>query len=185
MNDSLVTAEILEPYAQALMSLAQGNDLVDPLSGDAAGLLELLKESPDLGQFLSSPIVGIDQKKAVLRQALTDQVHPYMMNFLLLLVDRRRISFIEGICRKYQSLVRELKKTVLAEVTSAVPLSESQQDAVRAQVLSLTGAQQVELELSQNPDLIGGVVIRVGSQVIDASLSGQLRRIGLKLSVIS
>jgi F-type H+-transporting ATPase subunit delta len=185
MKDSLVTAAILEPYAQALMSVAKGNDLVDALSNDAAGLLSALSESSELSQFLASPIVGLEPKKAVLRQLFAEQIHPYMMNFLLLLVDRRRIAFIEGICKKYQALVRELKQTVLAEVTSAVPLSEAQQDAVRAKVLEMTGAQQVELELSQNPELIGGVVIRVGSQVIDASLSGQLRRIGIKLSALS
>jgi F-type H+-transporting ATPase subunit delta len=79
-------------------------------------------------------------------------------------------------------LVRELKHTVLAEVVSAVPLSEDQQSAVRAKVQAMTGAQQVELEMTQDADLIGGVVIKVGSQVIDASLRGQLRRIGLKLN---
>jgi F-type H+-transporting ATPase subunit delta len=75
-----------------------------------------------------------------------------------------------------------LKQTVLAEVTSAVELSESQQQSVREKVTAMTGAQQVELDTKIDPELIGGVIITVGSQVIDASLRGQLRRIGLRLS---
>lgn len=104
------------------------------------------------------------------------------MNFLKILVDRRRIGFLLGICQHYQSLLRKLKQSVLAQVTSAVELNEAQQQSVREKVLALTNAQQVELETKIDPDLIGGVIIKVGSQVIDASLRGQLRRIGLRLN---
>jgi F-type H+-transporting ATPase subunit delta len=182
MKDSLVTSQIAEPYAQALMAIAKSGDLVDTFSGSVGDLLDTLKSSPELGSVLSSPVVPGASKKAILRQLLNDQIHPYMMNFLLVLVDRGRIAFVEGICKQYQALVRELKQTVLAEVISAVPLSEDQQSAVCAKVQAMTGAQQVELEMTQDADLIGGVVIKVGSQVIDASLRGQLRRIGLKLN---
>ncbi|HEY9668904.1 MAG TPA: ATP synthase F1 subunit delta, partial [Coleofasciculaceae cyanobacterium] len=90
--------------------------------------------------------------------------------------------FVEGIAKQYQSLLRQLKQTVLAEVTSAVELTEAQQQAVREKVMAMTSAHQVDLETKIDPDLIGGVIIKVGSQVIDASLRGQLRRLGLRLS---
>jgi F-type H+-transporting ATPase subunit delta len=101
---------------------------------------------------------------------------------LKILVERRRIAFLEGICQHYQLLLRKFKQTVLAQVTSAVELNEAQQQSVREKVQAMTNAHQVELDTKIDPDLIGGVIIKVGSQVVDASLRGQLRRIGLRLS---
>jgi F-type H+-transporting ATPase subunit delta len=182
MKDSLTTAEILEPYAQALMSLAQSQDQVDRIGEDVSYLLGLLNGSEEFKSLLVSPLVKPDSKKAVLRQIANDQVHPYMSNFLMLLVDRGRISFLEGICKQYQSLLRQLKQTVLAEVTSAVELNDEQKEAVKQRVKGMVTAQQVDLETHIDPNLMGGVIIKVGSQVVDASLRGQLRRIGLRLT---
>jgi F-type H+-transporting ATPase subunit delta len=182
MNGTLVTSEILEPYAQALMSVAQTHNLVDRVGDDVNALLELLNQSDDLKQFLANPLYKEEAKKGVLNELVGQTVHPFVLNFLMILVDRRRILFLEGICKQFQTLLRQLRGTVLAEVTSATELNEAQQEAIRQKVVSLMGAQQVELNIQIDPDLIGGVIIRVGSQVIDASLRGQLRRIGLRLS---
>jgi F-type H+-transporting ATPase subunit delta len=77
--------------------------------------------------------------------------------------------------------VRDRTSTVLAQVTSVTELSNEQRDRVKEKVKAMTNANDVELETTLDPDLIGGVVIKVGSQVLDASLRGQLRRIGLSL----
>lgn len=182
MKGSLLNAEVLEPYAEALMSLAQSTDKTDRLGEDVAALLNLLKESPELEQFLSNPLVKANDKKAVLQRIGGDELDTYTVNFLKILVERRRIGYLMGICQHYQLLLRKLKQTVLAEVTSAVELNEAQQQSVREKVQAMTNAHQVELDTKIDPDLIGGVIIKVGSQVIDASLRGQLRRIGLRLN---
>jgi F-type H+-transporting ATPase subunit delta len=88
---------------------------------------------------------------------------------------------LEGICKQYRVLLRDLNQTVLAEIVSAVELSDAQKESVRQKVVEMTSARQVELETHIDPDLIGGVIIKVGSQVIDASLRGQLRRISVRL----
>ncbi|MGQ4650432.1 ATP synthase F1 subunit delta [Lyngbya aestuarii] len=182
MKGSLLSAQVLEPYAEALMSLAQSQNLTERLGEDVTGLLNLLQESPDLEQFLSNPIIKAEDKAAVLQRIVGEQVHHYTMNFLKILVDRRRILFLEGICRQYQALLRKLNQTVLAEVTSTVALNDDQKLSVREKVKAMTSAQQVDLETKIDPDLIGGVIIKVGSQVVDASLRGQIRRIGISLS---
>jgi F-type H+-transporting ATPase subunit delta len=182
VRNTLVAAEIVEPYPQALMSLAQSHDLVDRFGEDVGTILGLLGSSDDLAQLLFSPLIKADVKRGVLRQIVSDQVHPYMLSFLMLLVDRGRSAFLEGICKAYQSLLRKLRQTVLAEVVSAVELNDEQKEAVRQKVRNLVGAQQVDLDARIEPDILGGVIIKVGSQVIDASLRGQLRRIGLRLN---
>ena len=182
MKGGLVSAEVLEPYAEALMSIAQSTDLIDRFGEDVSSLLNLLENSDDLQMFLGSPVVKEEDKKAVLRQISGDQLHPYIMNFLMLLVDRRRIRFLQGILKQFQTQLRELKQTVVAEVISAVELTDAQRQSVSEKVKAMTSANQVELDTKIDPDLIGGVIIKVGSQVIDASLRGQLRRIGISLS---
>lgn len=183
MKDSgLVTGEILERYAQALLSVAQDSNTVDQVGQDIHAILNVLKESADLREFLANPIFKAEAKKAVLNQVLGNSVHPYTKNFLLVLVDRRRIILLEGICREFQALLRKLNQTVLAEVTTVSELTDDQKRSLQEKVMAMTGARSVELATKLDPDLIGGVIIKIGSQVIDASLRGQLRRISLRLS---
>jgi len=182
MKGGMVMSEIVEPYAEGLMSLAQGQNLTERLGEDVRDILEMLSSSPELNELMANPSIKPETKKGVLRQVGGDRVHPYTLNFLMLLVDRRRIQFLEGICKQYQAILRKLNKTVLAEVTSTVELTEEQKQAAIDRVKGMTGAAAVELESQIDPEIIGGVIIKVGSQVIDASLRGQLRRISISLN---
>ncbi len=93
MSEGGITSKIAVPYADALMSLAQSQNLTDKFGEDAASLIGLVDESDDLRQLLASPIANRDAKKAVLQQIVGDQIHPLMKNFLMLLVDHGRIRF--------------------------------------------------------------------------------------------
>ncbi|MDZ8054913.1 MAG: ATP synthase F1 subunit delta [Aulosira sp. ZfuVER01] len=182
MKSNVETAEIAQPYAQALMSIAQSKNQTEQFGEDARVLVNLLKDSAPLQNLIDNPFIQPERKKAVISQILGDGANPYLRNFLLLLVDKRRIFFLEAILQQYLALLRQLNQTVLAEVISAVPLTEAQQQAVIDKVLAITNARQVELETKIDSDLIGGLIIKVGSQVIDASLRGQLRRLSLRLT---
>lgn len=182
MSSNAMNEQVVQPYAQALMSVARSNNLMEPFGEDARTLTNLLRESEQFRNFLANPFVSISDKKAVLGRVVGDNVNPYMRNFLMLLVDRRRIILLEGICQQYLALLRQLNQTVLAEVTSAIELSEEQKQAVRDKVISMTNAREVELETKIDRSLIGGAIVKVGSQVIDASIRGQLRRLSLRLT---
>ncbi|WP_414530707.1 ATP synthase F1 subunit delta [Nodularia chucula] len=182
MTSKIATAEIAAPYSQALLSLAKAKNLTAEFGEDARSLLSLLSENQDLQNFISNPFISNENKKALIKQILGESGNAYLRNFLFLLVDKRRIAFLEKVLQQYLALLRQLNKTVLAEVTSAVPLSEAQQQAVIQKVLAITNAREVELDSKIDSDLIGGVIIKVGSQVIDASLRGQLRRLSLHLT---
>lgn len=181
MAGTLVSSEISEPYAQALMSLAQQNDLADQFGQTFRELETLLSESSDFRDFVLNPVVKSEDKKAVLRQIMGD-ANPYLVNFIMLLVDKRRIIFLESIVEQYLNLLRKLNQTVLAEVTSATELNDEQKGRIVEKVKGIVEARDVELKTSIDPSLIGGVIIKVGSKVIDASLRGQLRRISVSLN---
>ena len=181
MSSSLYSSQIVEPYAQALMSVAQSSNLTDQFGDDLRSLASLLKESSELQEFVANPVIAIEQKKGVLRQILGD-ANPYLVNFMMLLVDKGRIIFLAEVCEQYLGALRKLKGIVLAEVTSVKELNEEQQRSVAEKAKQLTGANDVELKLTIDPSIIGGVIIKVGSQVFDASLRGQLRRISMRLN---
>ncbi|NJK52593.1 MAG: ATP synthase F1 subunit delta [Leptolyngbyaceae cyanobacterium SU_3_3] len=107
------------------MSVAQSQDLVDRFSEDMNGLLNLLESSEELSTLLASPIVKPDVQKSVLTQILGDQVHPLVRNFLMVLVERRRVLFLVGICKQFQALVRKLNQTVLLCSALASPTPDS------------------------------------------------------------
>jgi F-type H+-transporting ATPase subunit delta len=177
MKGSTVT-----PYADALMSLAQSQNLTDEFGTNCTDLLAMLDGSPELGQILSNPIVKIDDKKAILSKIVGETIHPFMANFLMILVERRRIGNLTEICQRYQAALRKLKGTVLAEVTSAVALTDAQTQSISDRVKGLTGASSVEIAANVDPAIIGGVIIKFGSQVIDSSLRAEIRRLGMSIA---
>jgi len=176
-----VSQEIVEPYAEALMSIAKEQNLVEQFDNDIQYVLAALSASDDLKRLLSIPLIKESVKKEAISNVFS-QVNPTLMSFLLLLVDRGRIMFLEAVCQQFQALLREMNQVALADVTSAVGLSESQQETMKQKVKDLTNALSVELSIKVDPELIGGVIIKVGSQVIDASIRGQLRRITTSLT---
>ncbi|MDY6902871.1 MAG: ATP synthase F1 subunit delta [Cyanobacteriota bacterium] len=180
-SNTAATAAISRPYAEALMSIAQSNNVADKFDSDVRSLLNLIKESQPLRNFFANPFISGEDKKGVISKVLTDDTNPIFRNFLMLLVDRRRITLVQDIGQEYLAKLRELNQTVLAEVISAVPLTDEQQQTIKEKVKSMTDAREVELDSTIDSDIIGGVIIKVGSQVIDSSLRGQLRRLSLSL----
>ena len=185
MSGTLISSEIAEPYAQALMSLAQQDNLTEQFGNACRDLENLMAESTEFSDFIANPVIEAEAKKNVLRQVMGEETNPYFVNFLMLLVDKRRIVFLKEIVAQFSALLRKLNNVVLAEVTSAQDLNDGQKQALVDRVKGITQASDVEIKITIDPELIGGVIIKVGSQVIDASVRGQLRRIGMSLSSVA
>lgn len=181
MASNAISAVVSEPYAEALMSIAQGNGLEDHFADELRGFLWLLEESPEFEAFLGNPLVKPEDKKAVIRNLAGEGVNALLVNFLQVLVDRRRIVFLASIAQRYLELLRKLRNAVLADVTSASDLTDEQKQAIVDKVKTMTGAASVELSTKVDASLLGGVIVKVGDKILDASLRGQLRRLSLNL----
>jgi len=127
----------------------------------------------------------VDAKKAVLEKLFSDQLTPSFLNLLKLLADRQRIGVLDAVLDRMLELYREQRNIALANVISATALNEEQQAELSKKVQAVAGTDKLEFNLSVDPDLIGGFVVKVGSKVIDASLAGQVRRLGLALAKVS
>jgi F-type H+-transporting ATPase subunit delta len=176
---------IATPYAEALLQVAESREETDTVAEQVKDLLAIWKDSAVLREAMASPVLEPEAKKAALETLFADQLTPSMQNLLKLLADRQRISALDSVLLRFLELYRTLRNITLAKVTSATELTDDQQAQLNQKVQAITGSQAVEFDLSVDPSLIGGFIVSMGSQVIDASLSGQVRRLGLALAKVS
>jgi F-type H+-transporting ATPase subunit delta len=176
---------ITTPYAEAFLQVAESRQEVDQVVDQAKAGLALWHESPELRQAMASPVLEVDAKKAALEKLFSDQLTPSFLNLLKLLADRQRIGVLDAVLDRMLELYREQRNIALATVTSATALSDEQQAELSKKVQAVAGTDKLEINLCVDPDLIGGFVVKVGSKVIDASLAGQVRRLGLTLANVS
>ena len=176
---------ITTPYAEAFLQVASSRNEVDQVVDQAKAVLRLWQDCPEFSEAMSSPVLEVESKKAALERLFADQVTPSFLNLLKLLADRQRIGLLDAVLERMLELYREQRNIALATVTSASSLNEDQQADLLQKIQAVAGTENLELNLKVDPDLIGGFVVSVGSKVIDASLSGQVRRLGLALAKVS
>ena len=176
---------ITTPYAEAFLQVAEGRNEVDEVVTQAKSILELWNTCPEFSDAMASPVLEVNQKKAALEKLFSKDLSPSFLNLLKLLADRNRIGVLDSVLERVLELFREQRNIALATVTSASELNDDQQTELLKKVQVLAGTDNLELNLKVDPDLIGGFIVKVGSKVIDASLSGQVRRLGLALAKVS
>ena len=176
---------ITTPYAEAFLQVADSRQEVDQVVDQAKAVLNLWNQSPELREAMASPVLEVEAKKAAIEKLFADQLTPSFLNLLKLLADRQRIGILDAVLDRTLELYREQRNIALATVTSATALNEEQQEELSKKVQAVAGTEKLEINLTVDPDLIGGFVVKVGSKVIDASLAGQVRRLGLALAKVS
>nr|ARW60596.1 ATP synthase CF1 subunit delta [Polysiphonia sp.] len=182
MSNQSLKEKVAVPYAEALVDHAKSVDLLDQATRDLSSISTVLSESKDLQLFLLNPLVSNLVKKEILQQLFKNQVNDFIMNFLFILVDRRRISILSSIIEKYLEIIFFLESTVVAELYSAIDLSEIQQESLVQKIKLITNSNKVKLVMIRDSDLIGGFIIKIGSKIIDVSLAGKLKKILLYLN---
>ena len=168
--------KIAEPYAEALLELAASDSSSD-LTTDMNVVSQFLATSSDLKNFLGNPLITRVTKKKVIKDVLGEQISSRTLTFLMLLVDRNRISILDFIAKRFLELSYKRDSIEIAKVTSSTPLSAEQQKSLAGKLKSITGASQIKLALKTDPSLIGGFTVEIGSKLIDTSIRGQLNQI--------
>ena len=166
---------IAKPYAQALYDAATEQDILDSIVADVNQVLQLTQESEDFDQFLTNPVLSPQFKSEMFQQLLSETVHPLTLNFLLLLALKQRERSLVSILQMFLEIVDLQAGRVVAQVTSAVPLTDAQKANLTQHLSDYSGA-EVRLELSEDAEIQGGVVVRLGDTVFDGSITSQLQR---------
>jgi F-type H+-transporting ATPase subunit delta len=169
--------KIVEPYAEALLELANSNDSLKETTNDMNIVSQFLVNSSDLKKFLGNPLITREAKKNVIKDILGEQINPKTLTFLMLLVDRGRISLLDTVAQRFLELSYKTEKIEIAKITSSIQLSADQQKSIAEKLKTITGAKQIKLALKVDPALIGGFTVEIGSKLIDTSIRGQLKQI--------
>ncbi|MGI9494191.1 MAG: F0F1 ATP synthase subunit delta [Geminicoccaceae bacterium] len=175
------TSGIAGRYAGALFDLAKDQKALDQVQSDLSGMKGLLAESADLTRLTASPAISKDdQVKALTAVSKKAGASELTTRFVGLLADKRRAFALPQIIDAYEALLSDEKGEVQAELVSAVELTKEQTDAVRDKISKSVG-KTVTMTSSVDPGLLGGLVVRVGSRMIDASLKTKLHQLELAM----
>jgi len=175
---------VAERYASALFELAREESAIDRVEGELGNVFAMLDASADLRRMVESPVFAAEeQERAIGAVAETAGITGLTGNFLRLIARNRRLFALPGMIRVFRDLAAKNRGQVTAEVTSAHPLSEAQIEALKAALKAKVG-KDVTLNARTNPALLGGLVVKVGSRMIDSSLRTRLMNVKTQLKEV-
>ncbi len=172
MNNSKINVR----YAKALFSLGKEKGQIVTLHKDISGIYSLCSESEEFAHLLDNPVISTSQKKEIFREIFKDKVSELTLHFVLLVTENNRELELPGICRNFIDLVRVDQHILPAAVTTAEPLTPSTLEKVRQSLEKETG-KKIELTEKVNPEIIGGMILRIEDQQYDGSIATQLKKI--------
>lgn len=167
--------EIAQVYARSLFEVAQERDKLDVVRDQVGQFADALDQSRDLQTFFFSPYFSTQEKKEGLDKALEGE-DDVVRNFLAVLIENHRMPALFRIRRELDAMWREVNKLLPVQVTSAVELDEAVTRRIGEEIGRQTG-RKVELSTNVDPDVLGGIVLRVGNSILDASIRTRLDRL--------
>ena len=176
-----IQASLAGRYALALFELARDQKQLEAVGASLATLRRALSESDDFRELTTSPLIGRDQAvKAVTAAAGAMKLDPLTTNFLGVLAQNRRLTRLAAVIRAFNTLAAHHRGEITAEVVSAHPLDDGQVDALRRNLHARMG-RDIAVELEVDPAILGGLVVKVGSKMIDGSLRTKLNTLALAM----
>jgi F-type H+-transporting ATPase subunit delta len=166
-------------YAEAAFEIAGRDGALDAWR-DGLVLAADVLSGEAVGSVVDNPAVPLVQRITVVDRLLGGRVPQGLQNLVRLLAQRRRLDILPSIAGQYQRLLNRQRGVVQALVTSAAPLTATETDTLREKLAGMTGA-SVDLEVRVDDDLIGGLMVRIGDQLLDASVRGRLERLRTQL----
>ena len=169
-------------YARALFDVALQEGILDQADRDLTTVADLLQRQSDLQAVLTNPAVPAARKRSLLEAIVPRlELSGPVGKLLLILADRDRVGVFPDLLSVFRERVREHRRVLEAEVTTAMPLSAEREAELRQQLTAATG-REVTLTTRVDPNLIGGAVTRIGTMVYDSSLASQLTRLRERLA---
>lgn len=165
-------------YAGALFELALEEKAVDSVKKDLEAFDALIGESADLNRLVRSPVFGVDEQlKAVSTILEKAGIKGLAADFIRVVITNRRLFALRNIISGYRALVAKHKGEISAQVTVAEKLSDANLTALKSALTAVTGGKDMDLDVKIDPTIIGGLIVKVGSRMVDSSLRTKLNSI--------
>lgn len=171
-------------YATALFELAEESGALEAVETDLNRFNDMLNDSEDLQRLVRSPVfTAEDQMRAIAAILEKAEIGGLTGNFIKLVAKNRRLFGIKGMVKAYRALMAAHRGEMAAEVTSAEKLSDTQLDALRASLKSAIG-QDVTVDTKVDASLLGGLIVKVGSRMVDSSLRTKLQNLKIAMKEV-
>ena len=174
------TSTVARVYVETLLRQADRHDVVDAVSEGIEAFDRALTSSRDFRTFLEAPQIDADAKREVIATAFEGRVHALVLRFVDLVIDRKREALFPEIASTWRVLIDERANRQTATVESAVPIDDATLDAMRRALEEATG-KNITIDQRVDESLLGGVVVKTGDLVMDASLRSKLSNLGRRL----
>ena len=172
-------------YAQALFDLAQEQSATEQVSADLARFSALIAESTDLQRFIKSPVFTAEEQGKALAAILARAgISGTAAKFLQLVAAKRRLFAVGDMIRDFNKLNDFAKGLARADVTVAAPLKDAHVEALKTALTELTGGQSVEVAIKVDPSIIGGLIVKLGSRMVDGSLRTKLNSLRTRMKEV-
>lgn len=168
--------DLIKGYAQAILSLAQGEGLLDQVEQELTQFKEVLEKNAPLQEFLKDPMVTSDGKQKAVAEILEREISTISLHQITLAIAQGRGGLLLKVVEEFFRLAAASRRKVTAEVTTAIPLSEETAKKMESTLSELMG-EAVFLKTSVDPSILGGMLVRIGERIINGSIRSQLHRL--------
>ena len=184
-DSNITTSGVAERYAQALFFLAQEQNVTDAVADALGNFGGLISQNPDLQRFIASPVFSAeDQIKAISAILSHTGFDGITANFIKLVATKRRLFVLPQMIRAFLALNDKAKGVTKAQVTVAEPLSSDHSAALEEALRQVSGGQTVKVNVNVDPSIIGGIVVKLGSRMVDASLKTKLNSLRTRMKEV-
>jgi F-type H+-transporting ATPase subunit delta len=171
---------VAKRYALALFQLSKENNLLDQMEEELRVVKQVINNSSDLTSVLKSPKVSIEKKKEIIKDSFS-KVNPFVLNTLMILIDRHREDQIAEVSDRFVELANEERGIADAKVYTIRPLTNEEREALSVSFAAKVGKKSLRIENIIDSELLGGIKLRIGNRIFDGSLRGKLDRLERKL----
>jgi len=182
----MLNKSVARRYAEAYFSIAREANKIDDYQVELGKIVQSIQETEGLREYFAHPLIPTQEKSKIAKQLFSQEVSELTLNFLLLVLDKRREIYLELIFKEYEELADESKNIKKAELISAMDVPDAEISTL-ADMLSRSTGKTIQLKLTIDPSILGGVKIRMGDKIIDASIAKKLEMLkkNLKQAKIS
>jgi F-type H+-transporting ATPase subunit delta len=172
---------VVRRYARALFDTAVKSNALEQVEEDLKGVDAIMRTVPTLRRALGAPTIATSRKKQLLEQAFGTRVGALTLRFMTLAVDRRRQDILREIYPEFHRLANAARNILPVQVQSAVAMTDAERDELTAALAQKTG-KKIQLSVDIEPELIGGMIVRMGDTIIDGSVKSKLEQLHRKLA---
>lgn len=171
-------------YGEALFELASEKNTVSAMLEEVSGLQMVLKENKELSVLMNNPKVSKDECEGIIKEVFQGRLSDDLLYFLILLVQKGRYAHVEEILAYFTDRVKEAEGIGTAYITTAVELTPAKKDEIHKKLLATTSYREIEVIYQVDPEIIGGMTVRINDRVVDSSIKTKLEKMERSLLAV-